>query len=217
MGVGSSLKTLGMGTALSYGAARLTNNVPWLGYHRYRLLAVPRAGMPKMPGGYRALTLSARDLADHAIDVDNSVQAARFAQGMVCIGAFAGAALCGVNWLTTGSFDEDEVRVRYVLPPGAAWDTGLWIPPERRMSRAFAALWAGSAAWLADHDLNWSVSRIADYNLSSLNSHRRMQAVDIKRLLALRVGNMQIILGATPCVARADHGAMPCVKVPELT
>ncbi len=216
MGVIDSLKSLGMMTTLSYGAARLASGTRCFGYHRYRLLAVPRSGMPSMPGGYRVQSLSARDLAKYTIDVGIDVQAARFAQGLICIGVFNGERLCGVNWLTIGDFDEDEVRVRYVLPQGAAWDTGLWVTPERRMSRAFAALWAGSADWLAANGLNWSISRIADYNLASLNSHQRMHAVDIGRLLVLRVGNVQIGLGARPSLSRVDRGEAPRVTLPEL-
>lgn len=193
-----NLKSLGMRTTLSYAAARLAARSGAFAYHRYLLMAVPRAGMPAMPRGFNAREIGADELRRLAIDASPDVQAARFGQGLACIGAFSGDELVGVNWLKRTSYDEDEVRVRLLLPADAAWDTGLWVAPERRLSRAFAALWAGTATWLAGQGLARSMSRIADYNLASINSHRRMGGVTLGSMAVTTIGGLQIAAGASP-------------------
>ena len=95
---------------------------------------------------------------------------------------------------------------RFVPPPGACWDTGLYVRPEFRAGRAFAALWAGSAAWMAERSLDWSMSRIAAYNLDSLRSHARMGAVEIGSLTALKLGHRQWLTGGTETL---------CLRLPE--
>jgi hypothetical protein len=213
MAIVATMKALGPVTALSYGAALAVNRTSFIAWHRYRLIAVPRLGMPTMPRNYEVRELSSGDLNGFVIDVGPEVQRARFAQGMHCIGAFEHGNLVGVNWLTIGSFDEDEVRVRFLIPERAAWDTGLWVRPDRRLSRAFAALWAGTADWLAARELDWSMSRIADYNLVSLGSHRRMRARDIGQVAVLKLGAWQFSIGTRPHRTRLPGGAMPLVRL----
>jgi hypothetical protein len=200
MGAAEAWRTLGPAGFASYAFGRAAGAVPGLSWHRYRLVAVPRAGMPAMPRGFRAGPLGPDDVASAAalLELPQAAQDHRFRQGMTCIGAWRGDRLVGVNWLTNGPFDEDEVAVRFVPPPGSAWDTGLYVRPDDRGGRAFAALWAGSAQWLAAHDLAWSMSRIADYNLPSLRSHLRMGGIELGRFAALRAGGRQWLFGAQP-------------------
>lgn len=210
MGIGGSIGTLGLATALSYAAARTGTVSKLFGWHRYRIVSVPVAGMPIMPRGHTVRWLEAGELARHAIDVDARVQMVRFAAGLSCIAAFAGEELVGVNWLGTEHYEEDEVRVRYVLPANSAWDTGLWVVPERRLGRAFAAVWAGTAEWLREHGLTRTMSRIADYNTASLQSHWRMDAVEVAKLAVLSIGDIQVGLGARPVFTRT---AIPVVDL----
>ena len=181
---------LGLIDWLSYMAARLTAPVPGLGWHRYRLLAVPRTGMPGMPRGYRARVVDSDSLIGR-IDAPARTIAYRAAQGMAALAAYKEDHLVGVNWLTGLAFEEDEVAARWVPPPQGAWDTGLWVHPDHRMSRAFAAIWAGTAAWMAERNLDWSYSRIADYNLASLAPHVRMGGVEIGTASFARLGPTQ--------------------------
>lgn len=198
MTVGGSLRALGVGGSLSYAAGRLAGGTAALGYHRYAIVAVPVTGMPRMPRGHAVREISEAELKSFEIDAAPGVRQMRFAQGLSCIGAFAGDELVGVNWLKRGEYDEDEVHVRFLLPEDAAWDTGLWIRPDRRLGRAFAALWAGTAAWLSTRGLDRSISRIADYNLASLNSHRRMGALVLDSMTVLRAGDWQMATAVRP-------------------
>jgi hypothetical protein len=202
-----SLAPLGVWGALSYALARLAALSGIFGYNRYVIVAVPLSGMPKMPRGYTIRSLSIDALADHEIDVSHEVQAARLAQGLTCLGAFnAKNMLVGVNWVGTAPYGEDEVRIRFCVPTGAGWDTGLWIRPQLRLGRGFAALWAGTAEWLKGQSCDWSISRIADYNLPSILSHKRMGGVTVGNVTAIRLGNWQYATRGTPRLVRMSHG-----------
>jgi hypothetical protein len=203
----TTIQLLGLTGLLSYAAARLAARAGVFGYNRYTLVAVPVEGMPKMPRGFHVQTLDAATLAQHEIDVSPDVQASRFAQGLVCLGAFnAKDELIGVNWIGAGPFVEDEVHVRFSVPANAAWDTGLWVRPEHRLGRGFAALWAGTADWLRAEGLASSISRIADYNLPSILSHRRMGALTAGHITAIRVLRWQWMADGKPRLVRLNGG-----------
>lgn len=202
MAIGDSLRTMGLATTISYAAARASAASRVFDYHSYLIIAVPRQSMPQPPRGYDVREIDAATLSTFNIDASLQVQQARFDSGLTCIGAFEGDNLVGVNWLGTESHVEDEVHIRYLLPEDAAWDTGLWIRPERRLSRTFAALWSGSAKWLETRRLNRSMSRIADYNSASLSAHRRMSAEVVGTLTVLGVGGWQLATVARPALIR---------------
>ncbi|MBV7257116.1 hypothetical protein KCG44_10015 [Pacificimonas sp. WHA3] len=182
---------------MSYLAARATGFLPGLAWHRYRLIAVPRGGLPAMPRGYGVRVAAPEDLAGR-IDSGPETISYRIAAGMVPLIAERQGKVLGVNWVTDGAFDEDEVRVRWQPGAGCAWDTGLWVAPEQRLSRAFAALWAGTGAWLAERGLDWSMSRVADYNLASLAPHMRLGAVDLGAVGIAKAGPVQLATRGRP-------------------
>ena len=205
---------LGLAGLLSYAAARFAAHSGMLGYNRYSLIAVPVEGMPKMPRGFRVELLDAEALAQQQIDVSSQVQATRFAQGLICLGAFNGKnELVGVNWIGRGPFVEDEVHVRFSVPADAGWDTGLWVRPEHRLGRGFAALWAGTAQWLRGQGCAWSMSRIADYNLPSILSHKRMGGVIVGHVTAVRFFRWQWLAEGRPRMVRLSGGAPAELKV----
>ena len=205
---------LGVAGLLSYAAARFAARAGMLGYNRYSLLAVPVEGMPKMPRGFRVDYLDADALAQHQIDVPIEVQTTRFAQGLVCLGAFNSKnELVGVNWIGRGAFVEDEVHVRFSVPNDAGWDTGLWVRPEHRLGRGFAALWAGTAEWLRGQGCAWSMSRIADYNLPSILSHKRMGGVAVGHVTAVRFFRWQWMAEGRPRLVRLTGSAPAELKV----
>lgn len=210
----TTIQMLGLAGVLSYAAARFAARAGVLGYNRYTLVAVPVDGMPKMPRGFRVAELSLEQLRHHRIDVSEEVQATRFAQRLACLGAFnAKDELIGVNWMGTEPFVEDEVHVRFSVPADAGWDTGLWVRPEHRLGRGFAALWAGAADWLRAQGRTWSMSRIADYNLPSILSHQRMGAVTVGHITAIRFFRWQWMAEGRPRLVKVDVGAPAELKV----
>lgn len=203
----SSLKLLGAAGILSYAAARLAAKAGMIGYSRLLLVAVPVSGMPQMPRGFRVAPMSAAELEQHSIDISLAVQRLRFAQGMTCLAAFNRKdELVGVTWVGAGPFEEDAMPIRFHVPADAGWDAGLWIKPQFRMGRGFAALWAGTAQWLNTHDKRWSMSWIADYNLPSILSHKRMGAVTVGRVLTFRFFRWHYMAEGHPRFVRMHGG-----------
>ena len=213
MGWADTYRTLGAKGFASYAFTRAIAPVPGLVYRRYHIIALPRVALPSMPRGHCVRALSREEVACVADDLELSTGTIDFrtGQGMTCLGAFRGERLLGVNWVTNGPFDEDEVAVRFVPPPGAAWDTGLYIRPEDRGSRAFAALWAGTGDWLAQHGLDWSMSRITDYNEVSRRAHARMGAIAVYTPTPVRIGGRKLIFGARPSHPRLGPDTVPPV------
>ncbi len=199
MAVWTNIMTLGALGITSYLVAKMAKRGGSFDYHRYALIAVPVNAMPKMPRGFRTEILDAAALANHVIDAPTHVKDERLAKGLICLGAFnAKDQLTGVTWLSTEPFLEDEVYVRFEVSKNASWDTGLWIAPQFRSGRSFAALWAGTAAWLSAQNRSWSVSRIADYNLPSILSHKRMASVELGHMVVVRLGRWQFSTRARP-------------------
>jgi|GEM_PF-6609954 len=138
------------------------------------------------------------------IDVGPEVQAERFAAGMQCLGVFGSSgALVGVSWIGTGRQEDPLFGIRYELPAATAWDTGLWVPEDKRMTRAFAALWAAIGEWLRSERLAWTMSSIADYNVASITAHRRLGANELGTITILRLGQAAAELRRAPVPALA--------------
>ncbi len=185
----TTIKLLGLVGVASYAAARLAVRLRLVAWQRAHVVAVPRHALPAMPRGFSVIELDAQALAQRPIDIGVEQQAARFARGMRCLAAFTGAhELAGVVWVSGGPCTEGELPLRFHPPVGCGWDTGMWVHPDHRLGRAFAALWAGVGAWMDLRALEWSASSIADYNLTSLGAHRRLGMVTLGRFVALRVG-----------------------------
>lgn len=202
-----TIQMLGLIGAASYVAARLARASGRAAFHRYAIVAQPRSGLPAMPRGFRVEELGPAELAAHAVDAPPAVQARRFAEGLTCLAAFdAKDRLTGLVWLREAAHEEDEVAVRFLLPARCCWDTGLWIAPQHRMGRTFAALWAGAGAWMDARGLTHSLSRISDYNVAALHSHKRMGATVLAHHSFLRLGDWQWSAAARPRLVRLGQG-----------
>lgn len=209
-----TFKVIGMIGLASYAMAYVCSKRRHIAYHRYKLIAVPAEALPDMPRGYSFRELGAEELAQHTIDINPEAQAERFHQGLICLGTFDRAgALAGVTWLARRVHHEGDLHLRYYLPENAAWDTGLWIPEEKRMGRAFAAVWGTVKQWLDKEGLDWTMSSIADYNVSSILAHRRLGSVRLRYIIVLRLGRLQFTIGARPFVCLIGRTRIPSVKL----
>jgi len=207
-------KVIGIMGVASYGLAYACARIPHLAYSRHKLFAVPADILPEMPRGYSFAELDAAALAGHVIDASPAEQAERFAQGFVCLGVFSPQGqLVGVTWLVTRTHVEPTTGLCFTLPDRTAWDAGLWIPENRRLSRAFVAIWAAVRIWMGRNGVDRTVSTIADYNVSSLTSHRRMGARELGRIAIVRLGRMQITFGARPFLSLLGRARRPEVVI----
>lgn len=209
-----SFKVIGMIGVASYAVAYLCSKRRRISYHRYKLITVAADQLPDMPRGYSWRELGPAELAEFTIDIDVAAQAARFAGGLRCLGTFdRTGALVGVAWVTRDRHHEDDLKVTYRLPADAAWDTGLWIPEDKRMGRAFPAVWASLKDWLQREGLRWTFSSIADYNVPSILAHRRLGSKRLRYLMVLRLGPLQVTLWARPFVTILGRTRIPTVRL----
>lgn len=178
---------------LSWRTTRVCGFIPGLAFHRYIFTAVPRAALPAMPRGYTVRTLSEAECRQ--LDLGTPPDAVEYRLGMGCsaLAAFNRKGdLVGSFWLTERPFREDEIDLLYDTQGQGAWDLGLYVPPEHRATRAFAALWAGAGEWLDARGLGWSFSRITDYNAASLSAHARLQGWRLGTAWAFSMGKWQL-------------------------
>jgi hypothetical protein len=203
----TTLQLLGLAGVLSYAAARFAAKAGVVGYSRYSLVAVPLSGLPKMPRGFTIRPLSFAELGEFDIDAARDEQQRRFDQGLTCLAAFnARGEFVGVTWVGIKPFDESMVRLRFIVPENAIWDTGLWIHPDHRLGRGFAALWAATGIWMQAQGREWSISWIADYNLPSLLSHKRMRSQLLGHITTFRLFRWQFMAHGRPRLIRIDRG-----------
>ena len=106
----------------------------------------------------------------------------------------------GFLWLLLGSYQEDEVRARYVpLPTGrAAWDFDVYVAPESRLGLTFPRLWDGANGVLRENDMLWSCSRISPFNVGSLAAHARLGTLSLGSAIFLCAGRWQITFASIP-------------------
>ena len=125
-----------------------------------------------------------------------AVIARRYADGAVCLVATRADDFVGFLWLQFGSYDEDEVRCRYVMLPSdaSAWDFDIHIEPAFRMSRAFVRLWDAANETLRRRNVEWTFSRISAFNPDSLRAHARIGGRPIAWALFLCWGSIQLML-----------------------
>lgn len=182
---------------LSYAAARAGVASGLFAWRRYVVVAVPLARAPAMPRGWTWAVADPAGLGDLATSADGW----RAGQAMsALVVAPGGRPPVAVTWVG-GGFDEDEAHLRWAPPPGCVWDTGMFVAPAARGGRAFAALWAATAAFAR---AGWSMSRVADYNRASRAAHARLGAVEVARVAVMRVGRWQRAWGAEPAWTSVD-------------
>lgn len=188
-----SLKIIGLSGMISYAMARACSYQTFLYYNRFKVIRVPVGNLPDMPRGYSARELSPEELLNYEIDAKPAFQAYRFSTGLCCVGVFDRSnELIGVTWLGKHRHEEEGLNVLYTLPDDAAWDTGMWIRKDKRMGRAFAAVSAAMKEWLQKEGLAWSMSAIADYNIASILSHKRLGCTRHSFVTVFRSGRYQL-------------------------
>jgi hypothetical protein len=177
--------------AVIYRCNRILSKWPGLRLNRYIFTYQPLATLPAPLRAYPAqlFTADTPDLA--ALWPDPAVRAYRFAQGARCLVVRSGDRLAGGIWFTDGCYAEDEVRAAYCFDTMTSWDFGLFIHPDFRHTRAFAALWGAAKTDLQARGRRGTLSRIADYLAPSLLAHKRMGAKYVGHATFLACGSRQ--------------------------
>jgi len=169
---------------------------------RYRFVAQPIGDTPLIL--LRGADIEIRLPAAHeALPPDYprpaNVIGQRYAQGARALTAWRKGRLAGFLWLIQSAYQEDEVRVRYLLAsPHTSWDFDVWVRPEERLGWVFRKLWEAARLDLRQRDIQWSCSRISAFNAASLRAHASMGAVNMGSATFLRCGAWQWMLASLP-------------------
>lgn len=139
----------------------------------------------------------------------------RYRQGARCFVAFDRGTPIGCLWLCFNSYLEDTVRCNFVLCPKdkVVWDFDVYVAPKYRLGRTFLYLWEAAREWLRNQGFEWTASRIDAFNINSLNSHRRMGAVQVGAAVFVACRNWQIMLAN---VQPYFHFSVATGKLPEV-
>ena len=194
---------VGPTNATLYALSRLFESLGgFVSLERYVLVAQPVRAKPILRP-HRGRSIDIRQVAEGdpalaAMPLTEADIRFRFTQGTVCLGAFSESRMIGCLWLCLGSYDEDEVRCRFVpLPEGrSVWDFDVYIHPEYRSGIVFARLWDAANTYLCARGVAWSMSRISAFNPMSLYSHRSLDAKTLGTATFISVGRLQLLFSS---------------------
>lgn len=170
------------------------------GLHLYEVVAQPVPETPLLPAR-RSRDLTFKPLDSNAPELGllppgPEVIRSRFAQGAHCLAVYRRASFIGYIWFCFESYDEDEVRCRYVLPQDqrTAFDFDLYVFPEHRAGLGFASVWTAANEFLRARGVGWTVSRISRFNVASRRAHARLGAIRTGRVMTLRLGRFELMM-----------------------
>jgi hypothetical protein len=173
--------------------------------------------MPARPGATPIRQVLPGDVEVAQIPRDPQLVAQRFANGNFCLGAVRNGRLAGYMWLSTGPYEEDEVRARYELAPAgrAAWDYDIFLQPDERGGLLFVRLWDAAYEFLRRGGYRWCLSRISSFNLASSASQARMGARRLGWAVFLVVFGWQLMISSVaPYVyAALPRGRRPVIRL----
>jgi hypothetical protein len=170
--------------------------------YKYHLIAQPVGQTPLLPPrrgrNIDVRLIHEKDEITRQFPRPAAAIEARFAQGAHCLVASKEAQFIGFLWLLLGSYQEDEVRARYIpLPEGrAAWDFDVYVEPDSRLGFTFPRLWDEANRFLTEHDVGWSCSRISAFNAGSLGAHARLGTTTLGAAIFFCAGPWQITLAS---------------------
>ncbi|BCT69206.1 hypothetical protein NNRS527_02820 [Nitrosospira sp. NRS527] len=166
--------------------------------YRYYLIAQPVAKTALLPPGRgRKIEIRLIQEQDEIIREFPRPAAAiqaRFKQGAKCLVALKEQRFIGFLWLLLGSYQEDEVRARYIPLPAerAAWDFDVYVEPDLRLGLTFPRLWEQANRILTENNVLWSCSRISVFNSGSLDAHAHFGTLSLGSALFFCAGRWQI-------------------------
>lgn len=184
--------------AVSGGRARLVS---------YALVAQPinqPSSVPLRPSANsRIVEVGPSDPLVQSMPRPKHVLDRRFESHSECLAATVRGEFAGMLWIARERYDEDEVRCLYVLcePARSVWDYDVYVEPAYRAGRTLGKLWQAANLSLGAQGVQWSFSRIALANASSLASHKRLGALPVAYAFFWVIGPLQItVLSQMPFI-----------------
>jgi hypothetical protein len=185
--------------------------------YRYHLIAQPVAKEALIPRGrgnkIQVCLIQENDEIIKRFPRPPAAIQSRFKQGAKCLVALKDGEFAGFLWLLMGSYQEDEVRARYVPLPSeqSAWDFDVYVAPQFRLGLTFLRLWDHANRMLSENGILWSCSRISAFNSGSLGAHSRLGTLSLGSAIFVCAGNWQITFATlSPFVHLSQHaGSFP--------
>lgn len=172
---------------------------PALSLRGYYLVAQPVPNAPLLPA-HRGQNITIRNIRreDPVLDqLGRSTEefSRRFDSGAIGFAAFKSEKLVGFAWITEGDYREFEDRcIIRPAPRGAAvWDFDFYVAETERTGLVFARLWDEIFKHLRTKKIQWSLSRISQYNNKLINSQIRTGAKIIGRYWFFGLGCLQFM------------------------
>ena len=190
----------GLCLGLLYGIDRMLQRLSSrLRLYAYRFMVQPITDEPLLPARFshrfqmREIKRGDPELA--LMPARPEIKEARFAQNAICLGAFRDERFIGYIWFCHGAYEEDEVRCTYLVTPQmqAVFDFDLYIFPEHRMGRGFAAIWHLASQYLRKNGIRFTYSRLTQFNLASGRAHDHLGWKGAGRALFLQAGPVEIM------------------------
>ena len=174
--------------------------MPGLRLYFYHFMVQPIATTPLLPARLtRNLEIRPIQRGDSEIDLMPAraeIKESRFEQNATCLGAFRKGNLIGYMWFCFGTYEEDEVRCTYVLPPGdeSVFDFDLYLFPKHRLGVGFTGIWNGANEYLRTRGIRFSFSRLSRFNLASKRAHDRLGWKLVGRAIFLKAGGVELMV-----------------------
>lgn len=168
--------------------------------YKYYLTAQPITNQTLLPPNKgKKITvrqISRDDPIVSAFPRPDSIIKKRFDSGALCLVALKENVFVGYIWFILGSYQEDEVRTRFIPLPVSttAWDFDIYVHPDYRLGHTFLRLWDEANRFLLDRKIEWSCSRISAFNASSISVHRKLGALNLGQVIFFCIGSCQLAL-----------------------
>jgi hypothetical protein len=194
-------RQFGITAGFMYAADRLLNRLSeHLRFRYYEFLVQPISQKPLLPASM-ARQFEIREIrnGDSEIGVMPArpeIKQARFRQNAVCLGIFNKKHLAGYIWLCFRKYEEDEARCTYILNPEASsvFDFDLYVFPEYRIGPTFLAVWNAANAFLSEHGVARSYSRMTRFNVASRRAHQHLGAQVVARACFVQAWDFELML-----------------------
>jgi hypothetical protein len=195
-------KELGLASGASYLADRVLRSLgPACGARLFEIVEQPVAAtgalLPAAHARHVRFVELDRDSPEvRAMPRPADVIQARFDAGTVALAVYLRDKYVGYVWLAFDHYDDDEVRCRYTLRDAArtAFDFDVYVFPQYRLGRAFAAVWHAANQYLGARHIERTCSRIAGINLASQRAHAQLGARRLYRALFVFAGRLQLVV-----------------------
>lgn len=178
--------------------------VPGARVYFYHLMVQPIVDTPLLPPRLKKnLEVRRIERGDSEIELMPAraeIKQSRFEQNATCLGVFRNRQLIGYIWFCFGSYQEDEVRCTYVLPPGdeSVFDFDVYLFPEQRLGVGFPAIWDGANEYLRGRGIKFSFSRLSRFNLASKRAHDRLGWKRVARTLVFKLRELELMIATIP-------------------